>query len=128
MDIITLLFIFVGLEFLESTWQKNESLYGLIYKNFLLYKKNIFLYFIFHSTFFYTLFLSVYLNNYGFWMSSIIIVKFMDMVFKLNMMQKLNNGYEIKQIMPINVRLTNTIRYFNVLVYPLSFAFAMNII
>ncbi len=124
MDTVSLLFIFIALEVFESNWQKNDTLYGLIYNNFLIYQKSIYLYFILHTSFFYTLFLSVYLNNFGFWMSSIIVVKFLDMAFKLSMMKKLEQGSDIKEVMPMDIKMTLFFRYMNVLIYPLSFVFA----
>jgi len=124
MDIISLFFIFIAIELFESNWQKSDTLHGLINNNFLIYQKNIFLYFILHASFFYTLFLCIYLNNFGFWMSSIVIIKFIDMAFKLNMLQKISQGYSIGEIMPVNIKMTLLFRYMNVLIYPLSFAFA----
>lgn len=128
MDIFLLLFIFISLEFIESNWQKADSLYGVLINNFLLFKKNIFLYFIMHITFFYTIFLSFYFTNFGFWMSSIFIVKFLDISFKLVIMKKLSNGVSIEEIMAINVKMTPILRYFNVIVYPLTFLFAIKMI
>lgn len=57
-------------------------------------------------------------------MSSIVIIKFIDMAFKLNMLQKISQGYSIGEIMPVNIKMTLLFRYMNVLIYPLSFAFA----
>ena len=128
MDIILLLFIFIVLEFFESYWQKSETLYGFINNNFLLFKKNIFLYFILHLSFLYTIFLSFYFNNFGFWMSSIFIIKFVDISFKLSIMKKLLNGIEIEKIIPMNINMSPILRYFNVLVYPLTFLFAIKLI
>ena len=128
MDIISLLFIFIVLEFFESYWQKSETLYGFINNNFLLFKKNIFLYFILHLSFLYTIFLSFYFNNFGFWMSSIFIIKFVDISFKLSIMKKLLNGIGIEEIIPMNINMSPILRYFNVLVYPLTFLFAIKLI
>ncbi len=127
MDLLLLLIIFVILEFFESNWQKSDTLHGLLLNNFYLYQKNIFLYFTFHISFFYTIFLSFYLNNFGFWMSSILIIKFLDISFKLSMMKKLSNGQELINVMPMNINMTSIFRYMNVLIYPLSFVFAVNI-
>ena len=128
MDIISLLFIFIVLEFFESYWQKSETLYGFINNNFLLFKKNIFLYFILHLSFLYTIFLSLYFNNFGFWMSSIFIIKFVDISLKLSIMKKLLNGINIEEIIPMNINMSPILRYFNVLVYPLTFLFAIKLI
>ena len=125
MDTFLLLFIFIVLEFFESNWQKSYSLYGVLINNFLLFRKNIFIYFSMHVTFFYTNFLSFYFSNFGFWMSSIFIVKFMDICFKLSIMKKLSNGFLLEEIISTNINITPIIRYFNVIVYPLTFLFAI---
>ncbi len=128
MDIISLLFIFVMLEFFESYWQKSDTLYGFINNNFLLFKRNIFIYFILHISFYYTIFLSLYFNNFSFWMASIFIVKFIDICFKLSIMKKLLNGITIEEIIPMNINMSPILRYFNVVVYPLTFLFAIKFI
>ncbi|WP_226896409.1 hypothetical protein [Poseidonibacter ostreae] len=61
-------------------------------------------------------------------MSSILVIKFLDIAFKLNMMQKLSNGSSLEEVMPINVKMTPIFRYMNVLIYPLSFVFAVGLI
>ncbi len=128
MDLVHLLIIFAAVELFESNWQKHDTLYGLIYNNFLIYQKNIFFYFILHISFFYALAVAIYLNNFGFWMSSIIVIKFLDMAVKLNMMQKLGAGVDIKEVMPMNIKMTNLFRYFNVVLYPFCFAVATGVL
>ena len=127
MDLILLLIIFISLELFESNWQKADSLHGLILNNFYLYQKNLLVYFSFHISFIYTIFLCFYLNNFSFWMSSILIVKFLDISFKLSMLKKLSQGEEIMNVMPMNIKMTPIFRYMNVIIYPLSFIFAVNI-
>ena len=124
MEITLLLFIFVLLELFETTWQKSNTLHELLQNNFFIFKKNIFLYFIFHPSFFYTIFLSFYFNNFGFLMSSILILKFFDISFKLTLMKNLLNGKDINELLQINVTLTPFFRYLNVIIYPLTFLFA----
>jgi len=128
MDLFSLLLLFIAVELFESNWQKHDNLYGLIYNNYQIYTKNIFLYFILHTSFFYALAVSIYLNNFNFWMCSIIVIKFLDMAFKLNMMQKLSSGLEIHEVMPLNIKITPFLRYFNVLLYPATFAIANGMI
>ncbi|AXX96073.1 putative membrane protein [Arcobacter ellisii] len=124
MEITLLLFIFVLLELFETTWQKSNTLHELLQNNFFIFKKNIFLYFIFHPSFFYTIFLSFYFNNFGFLMSSILILKFFDISFKLTLMKNLLNGKDINELLQINVTITPFFRYLNVIIYPLTFLFA----
>jgi len=128
MDTLSLLFIFIAVELFESSWQKSDSMYGLISNNFTMYQKSIFLYFTLHLSFFYTIFVSIYLVNFSFWMSSILVIKFLDIAFKLNMMKKLSNGSSVEEVMPINVKMTPLFRYMNVIIYPLSFVFAVGLI
>ena len=123
MEYLLLLIIFIFLELFESRWQKADTLHGLILNNFYVFKKNIFMYFSMHVTFFYTIFLCFYLNNFGFWMSSILIIKFLDITFKLSMMKKLLNGATLEEVMPMNIQMSNVFRYMNVIIYPISFIF-----
>ena len=125
MTILLLFLIFVALEFFESTWQKSDTLYGLINNNFSIFNKNIILYFLLHTTFFYTIFLSFYLNNFTFWMSSILVIKFLDISFKLTLMQKLSSGKELNEIIPMNINMNLVFRYMNLVIYPLTFLFAI---
>ena len=124
MEILSLFLIFVALELFESKWQKSDTLYGLLNNNFQIFQKNIFLYFLLHVTFFYTIFVSFYLNNFSFWMSSILIIKFLDISFKLSLMKKLSNGTNIEEIIPFNMTMIPILRYMGVIIYPLSFLFA----
>ena len=83
---------------------------AIIYNNINMLNKFIYmyvynLYFILHTSFFYSLGVTIYLNNFNGWMLSIILVKFLDMAFKINMMQKLNSGQSLEEVMPINIKI-----------------------
>lgn len=124
MEYLYLLIIFIAFELFEVNWQKSDSLYGLLDNNFLVFKKNVFLYFILHPSFFYTIFLSFYLNNFGFFMSSILILKFFDISIKLSLLKGLSKNKEMEDIVPYNIKMFPIIRYFNVITYPLFFLLA----
>lgn len=125
---LLLIFIFIFLEFFESNWQKAPTLYGVMYNNFSMYKKNILLYFLINPTFIYSLFLSYYLNIFNFWMSSIIVIKFLDIAFRLHIINKLNQGEELYMYIPTDIQMNNLFRYLNVLIYPMSFIFSLNLL
>lgn len=57
-------------------------------------------------------------------MSSIVIMKFLDLCLKLSIMKKIDNNIELDSIIPIDIKMTNVFRYFNVIIYPLSFIFS----
>lgn len=118
MSLTLILTLFIILELFESTWQRNNTFYGLIQNNFSIYKKNIFLYFILHGTFFYTLFVALAFNVFNFYISSIVIMKFLDILIKLSIMKKLSSDYSLEDIMPINFKMTAVYSYFNLLLYP----------
>jgi hypothetical protein len=118
----------VALELFEANWQKSESLYGVIYNNFLVYQKSLFTFFILNPTFFYVVFLTIYLNTDSFLMYAMMIIKFVDVAFKITMMKKLSQGQKMEEIMPVNVKMGFVYRYMNVVIYPLTFLFAINAI
>jgi len=61
-------------------------------------------------------------------MLSILGVKFLDITFKLSMMKKLSDGHELEEVMPMNLKMTPLYRYMNVLIYPLSYIFAVGLL
>lgn len=123
MDIITLFIFFIVIELFESTWQKSQNLYGLLYNNYHIYKKSIFMYFLFNGSFFYSIFLSTYLNNMNFLMLSIVAFKFFDIAFKLTLMKRIDSGYNVEEVLP-NINITFLLRYLNVFIYPITFIIA----
>lgn len=127
-NLIFLFFLFVALELFEANWQKSDSLYGVIYNNFLVYQKSLFTFFILNPTFFYVLFLIIYLTLDSFLMYAILAVKFLDVAFKISMMKKLSEGRKLEEVMPVNVKMGFLYRYMNVVIYPLTFLFALNVI
>jgi len=120
-------FIFIAIELFETNWQKSDTLYGLLHNNFLVYKRNIFVYFILHLSFFYSLYLAFNLNNFGFFMNSIIVLKFLDISFKLLLMKRLSNGKNIEELIPFNMPISAVLRYLNVLIYPSCFLLATSL-
>jgi len=124
MESIYLFFIFIAIELFEINWQESDSLYGLIRNNFLVYKRNMFIYFILHLSFFYSLYLALSLNNFGFFMSVIIVLKFLDISFKLLLMKRLSSGKNIEELIPFNISISVALRYLNVLIYPSCFLLA----
>lgn len=125
MDILSLFFIFIAIEIFESNWQKSDTLYGLLANNYSIYKINIFLFFLLNFSFIYSIFLSIYLQNNTFLMLSIVGVKFLDIMFKLNIMSKISNGTSMEEIIP-NIKMNFFFRYINAFFYPITFLFTIN--
>lgn len=125
---IVLISVFILLEIFESNWQKAPTLHGVMYNNYAMYQKSVLFYFLINPTFIYSLFLSFYLNLFNFWMSSIIVIKFIDIAFRLHIISKLTKGFELNEFIPIDINMNNVYRYLNVIIYPLSFLFSLNIL
>ena len=120
-SLLILLVFFTSLEIFESNWQKSDTFYGVIKKNYKVYEKSIFLYFFLNPTFYFSIYLSIKFNNFSFLMSSIVLMKFIDICFRLFLMNKIKNDEDITFIIPMDMRYTFVIRYFNVLLYPTIF-------
>ena len=120
MDIISLFLLFIVIEYFESKWQKADNIHNLLLNNYSIYKQNIFLYFLLNFSFIYSIFLTIYLQNYTFLMTSIVAIKFLDILFKITIMQKITKNIKLDEIIP-NIEMGFTLRYLNLIIYPLSF-------
>lgn len=126
MDFISLFILFIAIEIFESNWQKSDTLYGVIANNFAVYQKSIILFFLLNLSFIYAIFLVIYLQNNSFLMLSIVGIKFLDIAFRLNLMTKISQNYPIEEILP-NIKMNFIFRYINVIIYPITFIFAVGI-
>jgi len=119
--------LFVLFELYEAKWQKARTFEDMIQINHKLYIRSPFQYFFFHSSFIYSIYLMQSTANYNFWMVSIVMMKFVDIAFKLYLIDKISkNRYdEATKLLPVNMNMTPTMRYSNSLLYPLTFIFAL---
>lgn len=123
-NFIYLFALLLAFELFESHWQKADSIYKVLELNYIVYKKNIFLYFVMNPSFFFLLSIMIAFNNFGFWMTSIILMKFGEIALRLHILNKLDKGEEIQQIIPVNISMTPLYQYLNVIIYIPAFIFA----
>jgi hypothetical protein len=116
-----LVIIFVALELFESNWQKAATFYEVIQNNYTVYKKSIWLFFLLNPTFIFSIYLAISLSHYSFLMNLIIVLKFLDISFRLNLSKKIENDHDIASLVPVNIEYNIIYRYINVVVYPLTF-------
>ena len=89
MEILTqLITIMIVLELMEASLQKATTLGGMIEKLYVYYNKSIFLFFMIHPTFYFTLFVSLYLNIVNFYIIVILLIKTFDMFFKIELIRQ----------------------------------------
>lgn len=124
-NFILLLALFIGFELFESNWQKADTFYGMLKNNYQLFEKNIILYLCMHPAFFFTLYLSVVHNLFDIWIITIVAMKFFEIIFKLNLMQKIQKDEPITDVIPNDVNVSFMLRYTNVILYPMAFLFSV---
>lgn len=113
-----LIIIFIALELFESNWQKVATFYGVIQNNYQVYKKSIFLYFLLNPTFIFSLYLAMSLSHFSFLMNFIIILKFVDISFRLHLSRKIDENEDITTMVPYDINYNIALRYANVIIYP----------
>lgn len=121
---LTLLF-FAALEVFESNWQKSDTFAGVVKNNYLIYKKSVFIFILLNPTFFYALYLSISMNNYSFLMNLIIVLKFVDISFRLHLSRKIDNDEDVSNLIPEDMKYNFFLRYINVVIYPITFYFSL---
>jgi hypothetical protein len=72
--------------------------------------------------------LTQYYDSLGFvlWMSLLFFMKTTDILFKLHLFKKIDNNEDLNNILPIDIEIGSTLRYFNVVLYPFIFFVAIN--
>ena len=83
-----IIIIMISLELLEIFLHKADTLGEMVDKLYSYYKNSIFLFFIVHPTFYFILFVSIYLNILDFYIIVILLIKTFDMFFKIEMIRQ----------------------------------------
>jgi len=76
------------LEIFEASWQKAESVEGILYNSYLHYQKSIFVLFLMHPTFYFVLFVSLFTQTLNFGIIAILTLKAIDLIFKIDIIKK----------------------------------------
>ncbi|MEA2029033.1 MAG: hypothetical protein U9N49_08665 [Campylobacterota bacterium] len=76
------------LEIFEASWQKAETVEGILYNSYLHYQKSIFVLFLMHPTFYFVLFVSLLTSTLNFGIITILTLKAIDLIFKVDIIKK----------------------------------------
>ena len=119
-----LIIIMIVLELIEANLQKAGTLGEMIEKLHVYYNKSVFLFFMIHPTFYFVLFISLYLDILNFYIIAILIVKTFDMFFKIELIKQRyiskNMDDELKDM--LTMRLAPWMGFLGVFMYvPLLF-------
>lgn len=84
---LVLLILFILAELFEVAWQKSPTLLIMLMKIYAYYKKSPYLLYIMHPSYVFSLYL-FYLSNYNLWILLILVIKSIDILFKVTLIQK----------------------------------------
>jgi len=86
--LIEIIIAMILLELFEASWQKAQSVEGVLYNAYIYYQKSIFLLFLMHPTFYFVLFVSLATQTLNFGIIAILTLKAMDLIFKIDILKK----------------------------------------
>ena len=120
---IVLMIIF---ELYEASWQKSSTFKGMIENILKRYQKGQINFFLSHPSYWYILFVVFKLNILNFWITVILFLKTIDIVFKLWLIQSYLKGNNIiDSMVPKNMKISPNLIYLNLVFYAALFYFAI---
>jgi len=97
--LIALILILIILELFEAWWQRSDTMIGVLTLGYHYYQKSIFLFFLMHPSFYYMLFVILFTQVLNGWMVTILLLKSVDLFFKIAMMQNLFVKDEVDEVL-----------------------------
>jgi len=82
------LILFIAAEIFELLWQKSPSLLVMLEKIHAYYQKSPYLLYLMHPSYVFSLYL-FYLSGYNLWILAILVIKSIDIIFKVMLIQRL---------------------------------------
>ena len=92
---IQLIIIMIFLELIEAHFQRANTLGEMIDRLYSYYSKSIFLFFIYHPTFYFVLCVALYLDIFNIYIIIILLFKVFDIFFKIEMIKQ---RYQVKNM------------------------------
>lgn len=83
-----MIIVMILLELIEANLQSSKTLGAMIDKLYGYYKKSVFLFFMVHPTFYFVLLVSLYFNIVNFYIIAILLIKSLDILFKVEMIKQ----------------------------------------
>jgi len=84
---LQLFIIFILCELFELFWQKSPTLLAMIEKIYAYYKKSPYLLYLMHPSYIFSIYL-FYLSHYNLWILAILVIKSIDIMFKVLLINK----------------------------------------
>ncbi|SFV54294.1 hypothetical protein MNB_SV-14-1749 [hydrothermal vent metagenome] len=109
---------------MEASLQKANTLGEMIEKLYVYYNKSVFLFFMIHPTFYFILFVSIYLNIVNFYIIAILLIKTFDIFFKIELIKQryIKKDMDKELEMMLNLKMAPWMGLLGVIMYvPLLF-------
>jgi|GEM_PF-268546 hypothetical protein len=119
--------IMIVLELIEAKMQKASTLGTMIERLYGYYQKSVFLFFLIHPTFYFALFVSLYLDLLDFYMIVILLMKTFDMFFKIEMIKQkyITKNMERELTSMLELKMAPWMEYLGVIIYVPLFIMAL---
>jgi hypothetical protein len=105
------------MQLFEDSWQKEESLYKILYKNYKKYVQNPIEYFLWHPTLIFLFYLIIKFGFNNIWFATALFLKIADISFKLWLIEKIDAKEELPLLIAKQRNLSPLFFYFNTLFY-----------
>jgi len=116
---VQIIFAMVLLEFLELYLHKADTLAEMIDKLYTYYKQSVFIFFLVHPTIYYVLGVLIYLDAFNFYGITILIIKFFDIFFKIEIIKQRyfikNMDSDLEKMM--RMKITPSMRFLSLLMH-----------
>ncbi len=86
-------------ELLEAWWQRSDTMLGVLANGYHYYQKSIFLFLLMHPSFYFVLFVILSTQILNGWMVTILLLKSVDIFFKITMMQNIFVKNQIDELL-----------------------------
>lgn len=97
--IMLFILILIVLELFEAWWQRADTMAGVLANGYHYYQKSIFLFFLMHPSFYFVLFVILFTQTLNGWMVTILLLKVVDIFFKITFMQNLFVQNKVDEMM-----------------------------
>ena len=128
MDILTqIILLMVMLEIIEANFQRASTFEGMIERLYGYYQRSVFLLFLVHPTFYFVLFIAIYLDIWNFFMIAILALKSLDIFFKVEIIRQryIREKMDEELQMMMKMRLAPWIYLLGVIIYAPLLAMAL---
>lgn len=123
------LVMLIFLEFFELFWQKGSNFQEYIKNLFYFYKKGIILFILLHPTLYFIIFTQITFQNYTLLASFLVVLKFLDIGFKISIMDKIFDNKDLGSFEPMlvqNYSIPKVLKFAGLIIYPTLFFFAFS--